>query len=442
MSRATIFRNIKVVTPDNGEVKVFNDFNVSVYKEKITYVGSSVDDAVKSVPAETTIDYYDGKNRILLPSFVNSHTHLAMTLMRNHADDTILHKWLFDMIFPVEAKLRPVDINNGNLLGIAEIIRSGTGSCANMYMNYENATDAQLALDTGIKINTVFNGGKLDNLTGKFNIDKNYFNSFFNKYNNAGNGRVKCGVLVHSIYLYNEDYYYGLASLASENKTFIHVHVSETEREVNECIEKYNMRPPEILEKMGIFDVPCLAAHCVYLNDNDIRIFKEKNVTVAHNPVSNLKLGSGFADIKKLIDAGVNVSIGTDGPASNNNLDLYKDIRIASYLAKGLHKDASVVSASEILKSATVNGAKGLCFENTGEIRTGFDADIQIISTDNISMTPLGDPLAAIVYSADSNCVESLMVSGKMLMRKRELLTIDEEKVVFEANKSTRYLYG
>ncbi len=442
MIKATIFKNITVVTPDNGEVKVYNDFSVSVCEDVITYVGCSVDDAIKSVPVEAEIEYYDGKNRILLPSFVNSHTHLAMTLMRNHADDTTLQKWLFDMIFPVEAKLRLEDINNGNLLGIAEIIKSGTGACANMYMNYEDVNDAQIALETGIKINTVFNGGKFDNFTGKFKIDKEYFNSFFNKYNNTGNGRVKCGVLVHSIYLYDEDYYYGLAELAAENKTFIHVHVSETEREVNECIEKYKMRPPEILKKMGIFDVPCLAAHCVHMNDNDIRILKENNVTVAHNPVSNLKLGSGFADIKKLIDAGVNVTIGTDGPASNNNLDLYKDMRIASYLAKGLHKDASVISASEIIKSATVNGAKGLCFNNAGEIKVGFDADIQILTTDNISMTPLGDPLAAIVYSADSNCVESLMISGKMLMRKRELLTIDEEKVIFEGNKSTRFLYG
>lgn len=442
MKSSVIFKNITVVTPKNGEVIVYKNHFVAVSGSKIKYFGSSLEKARESIPADCNIDYYDGKDRILLPSFVNAHTHLAMTLMRNHADDTVLHNWLFYMIFPVEAKLRPADINNGNLLGIAELIKSGTGTCANMYMNYHDAMDAQLAIETGIKINTVINGGYKDNNTDRYIIDKKYFNSFFEKYNNSGNNRVKCGVLVHSIYLYDENYYYGLAKLAKENNTFIHVHVSETDREVNECLAKYKKRPPEILEEMGIFDVPCLAAHCVFLNDNDIAILKRNNVTVAHNPVSNLKLGSGFADIKKLIECGVNVAIGTDGPASNNNLDLYKDMRIASYIAKGLHRDASAVTASQIIKSVTVNGAKGLCFENTGEISEGMEADIQIIKTDTPSMSPLGDPIAAIVYSADANCVESLMISGKMLMRNRELLTIDEEKVLFEARQSNRYLYG
>jgi 5-methylthioadenosine/S-adenosylhomocysteine deaminase len=441
MNNPIIFKNISVVTPSETGVKVINNCNVSVSGNNIQYVGYSFEDAIKSIGSET-YETYKGDNRVIMPCFVNAHTHLAMTLMRNMADDTTLHKWLFDMIFPIEAKMRSKDLNSGTLLAIAEMIKNGIGVAANMYMTADDAMDSQTAIDTGIKLSTVLNGGSSEIGSGIYKVNEKEFDRVFNKYNLSGNGRVKCGVLVHSIYLYNESYYRELADLAKSRNTFTHVHVSETQREVSECIEKYNMRPPAILEKMGIFDVPSIAAHCVFLNDEDIQILKRNNVTAVHNPTSNLKLGSGFADIKKLFDESVNVALGSDGPASNNNLDIFQEMRLASYLAKGIYTDASVVPASQIIEAATINGYKGLGFTNSGRIEAGMEADLQIINMDTPSMTPSGNLISAIVYSANGSNVESMMVSGKMLMKNRVLLTIDEEKAKFEAKESSDYIYG
>ncbi|MHB1484782.1 MAG: amidohydrolase family protein [Saccharofermentanales bacterium] len=439
MNKPILFKNITVVTPDDTGVAVIPSCYVLVIDGRYKYIGTSYKDVLNHV-FHNDFDIYDGTNRILLPAFANAHTHLAMTLMRNQADDTTLHKWLYDVIFPLEANLRPQDLNSGTILGIAEMIKNGIGACANMYMTHESAMDSQAAIDSGIKMNTVIDSGHKDKSTGKYILDKAVFDNIFDKFDKAGNGNILCGVLVHSIYLYNEEYYYELAGLAKSKNTFIHVHVSETEKEVDDCFARYKMSPPAILEKMGIFDVPAIAAHCVFLDDNDRDIFKRNNVTVVHNPTSNLKLGSGIADLKKMLDSSINVALGTDGPASNNSLDIYQEMKLASLLAKGVNHDAAIIPAGEMLRMATINGMNGMGFKNSGRVSVGYDADLQIINTQTPSMTPLGNPVSALVYSTNAGCVESLMVSGKMLMKNKELLTIDEEKAIFEAKKSSNFL--
>ncbi|MHB8964192.1 MAG: amidohydrolase family protein [Saccharofermentanales bacterium] len=440
MNTPMIFKNISVVSPDDNGVTYTPGRYVAVSEGRYTYVGDHMDDAVKSLKTGS-YDIYDGSHRILMPCFVNSHTHLAMTLMRNRADDEVLHDWLYNTVFPLEANLRSADLNSGTLLGIAEMIKSGSGACANMYMVEDDAMDSDLAISAGIKLSTVINGGRKNPVSGHYEVDRNYFDRIFDRYNMSSDGRIRCGVLVHSIYLYDERYYYGLAEIAADKGTFVHVHVSETEKEVDDCLARYSMRPPRILEKMGLFSVPAIAAHCVFLDDEDRSILARNNVTVVHNPVSNLKLGSGFADIKKMADAGIRVAIGTDGPASNNNLDMSSDMRFAAYIAKGLNRSAAAVSASDIIRMATINGMQGLGFELSGKVESGYCADLQVINTDTPGMSPLGDPISAIVYSMNAQNVESLMVNGRMLMKNRELLTIDEEKAMFDAKKSSDYLY-
>lgn len=441
MGKPILFKNITVVTPDESDVVTIPSCYVLVNDGRFQYVGTNYEDARKLIHA-IDFDIYDGTDRILLPAFVNAHTHLAMTLMRNNADDTPLHRWLFESVFPLEAKMRSQDLNSGTMLGIAEMIKNGIGACANMYMTQEDAMDSQSAIDTGIKMNSVINGGAKDAVSGKYIIDKPAFDYVFDRYNNAADGRIRCGVLVHSIYLYDEEYYYGLADLARSRNTFVQVHVSETKKEVEECIHKYGMRPPVILEKMGLFSIPAIAAHCVFLDDTDREILKRNKVTVVHNPTSNLKLGSGIADLKLLLDDGIHVALGTDGPASNNNLDLYQEMKLASFLAKGTHYDASIVPAQQIIRAATIDGMTGLGFVNSGKIAVGMDADLQILNTRNPSMTPLGNPVTAVVYSANGSFVESVMVSGTMLMRNRELLTMDEEKVLYDAKMSADFIYN
>lgn len=439
MNNPILFKNITVVTPDDVGVTVIPSCYVLIADGKYKYVGTNYQDVLNQV-FHNEFEIYDGTNKILLPAFANAHTHLAMTLLRNQTDDTTLHQWLYDVIFPLEAKLRPQDLNSGTILGIAEMIRNGIGACANMYMTHKNAMDSQAAIGSGIKMNTVIDGGRKDPSTGRYKIDKAAFDDIFDRYDQAMNGNIQCGVLVHSIYLYDEDYYYKLVDLAKSRNTFVHVHVSETKKEVADCIAKYKMSPPAILEKMGMFDIPAIAAHCVFLDDNDREILRRNNVTVVHNPTSNLKLGSGMANIRKMLDASINVALGTDGPASNNSLDIYQEMKLASILAKGIDHDASVISADQVLRIATINGMTGMRFKNSGKVRIGCDADLQIVDTLTPAMTPLGNPVSALVYSANSGCVESLMVSGKMLMKNRELLTIDEEKAIFEAKKSANYI--
>jgi len=441
MGKPILFKNITVVTPDDTGVVAIPSCYVLVGDGKYQYVGMDYNEAVQAIPTRD-FDIYDGTDRILLPALVNAHTHLAMTLMRNNADDTPLHQWLYQSIFPLEAKMRSQDLNSGTMLGIAEMIRNGIGACANMYMTQEDAMDSQSAIDTGIKMNTVINGGSRDAVSGRYIIDKPAFDHVFNQYNNAANGRIRCGVLVHSIYLYDEAYYYGLAELASSRNTFVQVHISETSKEVEDCLHQYGMRPPAILEKMGLFNVPAIASHCVFLDDADRKILKRNHVTVVHNPTSNLKLGSGIADLKKLLDAGISVALGTDGPASNNSLDMYQEMKLASFLAKGVNCDPTVVPAGQILRAATIDGMTGLGFIDSGKVAVGMEADLQILNTANPSMTPLGNPIAAVVYSANGSLVESLMVSGTMLMRNRELLTLDEEKVLHNAKMSANFIYG
>jgi 5-methylthioadenosine/S-adenosylhomocysteine deaminase len=439
-NKSIIFKNFTVITPEENRVITYENHHVAVEQGIIQYSGVDLSAAKQSIK-DPNPDIYDGQYRILMPCFVNSHTHLAMTLLRNRADDVPLHQWLYDHIFPVEERMGTREFNTGTLLGIAEMIKNGIGVCANMYMTTEDAMDSQTAIDTGIKLNTVFVGGYKNPMTGKYVLDEKTFDRLHNIYHNSGNQRIKCGLLVHSIYLYDKDFYYTLAQFAMSRKTFIHMHISETQLEVLDCVRQYGARPPVVLESMGIFDSPVIAAHCVHLDDQDREILQKKQVTVVHNPSSNMKLGSGFADIKKILDAGINLALGTDGTASNNNLDIFQEMRFASYLAKGIYMDPTVVSVGDIIRAATVNGMRGLGYLNSGQIKTGMDADLQVIDTHNPSMSPVGNYQAAVVYSGSSSCVESLMVSGQMLMRKRELLTIDEEKAIFEAKESSASLY-
>ncbi|MDD2393555.1 MAG: amidohydrolase [Eubacteriales bacterium] len=441
MKDSVIFKNITVVTPENDFVQVRYNCCVSVKEGKYRYIGDSYAEASALFKANEP-EVYDGTGKILMPCFVNSHTHLAMTLLRNRADDRKLHDWLYGSVFPIEAKMRPEDLQAGTLLGIAEMIKSGSGACANMYVMHEDAMDTQLAVDTGIKLNTVISAGHLDEGSGSYVLDEGYFDHLYDKYNGASEGRVRCGLLVHSIYLYDKPYYGKLAEMAIRKGTYIHTHLSETRKEVEDCIRDFGMTPAEAMNAAGMFDVHTLAAHCVYLSRKDLGILSEKNVSVAHNPVSNLKLGSGMADIRSMIDASINVCIGTDGPASNNALDMVQDMRFAAYIAKGLAEDPTAVNACEIFRMATINGMKALGFDLSGAVSEGWKADLIIIDTGSEHMSPMADPVSAIVYSMKSTDVETLMIDGKMLMRKRELTTIDTEKVIYEAERSAEFLYN
>lgn len=376
-----------------------------------------------------------GKHRLAMPGFVNAHTHTAMTLFRNYADDLSLEDWLFNKIFPAEAKLTGEDVYWGTMLGIAEMIKSGTTSFADMYIHMDCVAEA--VKNTGIRANLtigplILNAGEM----GRAVEDTDRCREYFKKWNNSSFGRIKVYLEVHSSYMFTEEYLKNAVALAKELKTGIHTHILETKNELETSVGKYGMNSAEEFDKCGIFDVPVIAAHCVHLSDRDIDILKRKNVNVAHNPTSNLKLGSGIARIPEMLKEDINIALGTDGAASNNNLNMFEEMNLAALIHKGVNMDPLLISANCAIKMATSNGAQAIGFGDvTGQIKEGMKADISIIDTDKLHLTPANNMISSIVYSCQGSDVDTVIVDGQILMEARELKTIDEELVKYKVKE-------
>ena len=446
MSSAILFSKFCVISPDeSGRIQVCPEGYVVVFKDRIVYVGGSREAALLSLreAAEevglsgVSYDEYNGRDRILLPCFSNSHSHLPMTLFRNRADDRAFHEWLFQCVFPMEERLRDEDVYYGSLLGIAEMVNSGIGASADMYMMSE--TRAAAALDAGFRLNICKEGvRRLPD--GSRCVDAEGVLGFKKDYHGKGNGLLRTSMEVHSVYLYEKELYPSLGVLASEVDISVQVHVSETQREVEEAWRVFDCSPVEVLEGAGLLDQPCIAAHGVWLDDTDRQILASKNVTVVHNPASNLKLTSGFCDVVALEKAGVRVALGTDGCASNNNTDMFMEMRLASLLAKGGTMDATALSAECVLDMATRRGYLGMGFEDCGRLEAGMKADLQILNYACPAMWPLGNPVPALVYSGGISAVESVMINGRFVKYKGNLTTIDLEKVMRETKARSDYL--
>ncbi|MDD2533589.1 MAG: amidohydrolase [Eubacteriales bacterium] len=437
---AVLFKNIQIVTPmPGGPVLSLTNAFVAVAAGEIRYVGQFEDTAVQILKDCGFAEYesYDGRRKILWPTMANTHGHIPMTLMRNQADDAVLHTWLFEMIFPREKYLTPDHVLNGTRLGMAEMIRSGTGTAADMYYYSESVVEA--ALESGMRLNVCFDG-KATGSDGKTHLVRPSLEKFIADCQTYGQGRINPALLVHSLYLYEPDLHRELSETAQALNCFVQVHIAETKREVEESLAKYGKRPASMLAELGYFKSPTIAAHCVHLDDAEREILKAHSVFVAHNPTSNLKLGSGIADVAAMLRAGLRVGLGTDGAASNNNLNLYQEMRLASLLAKGTSGDAALLPADALIEMATLHGQKGLGFERSGCIAVGYEADLQILNADQPAMWPLGEPTSALVYSADAAFVESLMVAGQWLLYKNDLQTLDEEKIKADALRSSARL--
>lgn len=398
-----------------------------------------VEDSFKNVPADFKADkVIDGKHRLLMPGLVNTHTHSGMTIMRNFADDIALHDWLFDNVFPVEARLTDEDVFWGSLLGIAEMIKSGTTAFADMYLHMneiaravqESGIRANLSISP-LKFNTNDKSGKVDE------TEKVY--EFFKRWNNKADGRIKVSLEVHSTYLFDKEDLINAAHLAKELGIGIQMHLLETQREKEESIKKYGKTPAELSLECGIFDFPVIAAHCVYLSDKDMDILRDNRINVAHNPTSNLKLGSGIANIAEMARRGINLTIGTDGVASNNNLNMFEEMHIAAILQKGVHKDPKLTSAEQVLYMAASNGSEAIGFGKTaGSVQKGKKADLIILNTDVPHMCPLNNPVSAVVYSAQASDVDTVIIDGNIVMENRRLKTIDEELVMRKVSEISK----
>ena len=381
------------------------------------------------VPDETI----NADNCIAMPGLVNAHTHAAMVLLRNLADDYPFSEWLFNRVLPFEAKLTEDDIYWGTNLAIAEMIRSGTTAFADMYRHMDRVAEA--AADSGIRANLSY-GPITSAVHGKGEIvDIKACEKYFNTWNNSNSGRIKSHIEIHSVFLYEKEAVAEAAALAKSLGTGIHIHISESLSEQETIQKKYGKSPTQVCLELGIFEAPVIAAHCVHVNEEDIKILKSNGVYIAHNPTSNLKLANGVAPVDKFIENGINVCLGTDGASSNNNLNMFEEMHIASILHKGIRRNAECVPAIETIKMATINGAKALGFKNLGIIEPGYAADIIIIDTDKPHLCPLGNINAAVAYTAQASDVRDVIVDGRILMKNRELKTIDEEKAMQNVKK-------
>ena len=379
--------------------------------------------------------------RLLLPGLINCHGHSPMVLLRGVGSDLSLQEWLFGKIMPIEDKLTAEDIKIGNQLALLEMLSTGTTSYSDMY--FEPQTAVENALACGIKAN-------ISRPVQCFNKDETYAENFrakesiqlFKNHHGAGDGRVRIDFSVHAEYTCFEHIVGPYSADCKSLGGRMHIHLSETKKEHDECVEKYGKTPAKWFYDLGTFDCPTAAAHCVWVTEEDMALMLEKGVSPVHNPTSNMKLGSGFAPVQRMLDLGLNVTLGTDGAASNNNLNMLEELHLASVLHNGFHRDPTILKPAQLLAMATRNGAQLQGREDTGELAVGKKADIIALDLTRPHMVPNFDPLALTVYSAQGGDVVMTMVDGKILYENGEFLTLDADKILHEADAAARRLHG
>ena len=418
----TLIEHAKIVTMDD-ENHIYPDGYIAIREGKIAYVG--VDK-----PDEEAKEIIDARGMLAMPGLVNTHSHAAMSLMRGYADDYVLQEWLNDHVFPFEAKLNGDDIYWAMLWTQAEMLATGTIAYTDMYMQLPRMAEA--AVDGGLYAN-VSNGAMCFNPAGYcFDTDgvTAQNRTVLERFHNADNGRVKLDVSIHAEYTSFPGLWKDFSAYAKENGLNMHVHLSETRSEHENCIAKYGKTPAAVLAENGVFDTRTTAAHCVWLSDEDMDLLKEKQVTVAHNPVSNLKLASGVAPVAKMLEKGVRVALGTDGVCSNNNHDLFEEIKLSALLQKGMTGDPRLVPAQQALYMATRAGAFAQGREKEiGQLSEGFDASLILVDYEKPGLYPVHNPLSTLAYSVRGGDVTMTMIRGKVLYKNGVYTTLDVERI-------------
>ena len=418
-----LFKDITIID-ENFSVK--ENKCVGITGDKIVYIGDEMPQNASEYG-----DVYQGKGKLLMPGFYNAHAHSPMALMRGYGENMALQDWLTKRIFPFEGKLTGDAVYWGTMLCMAESLKFGIVSTSDMYYFISDMVKA--VSDSGSKNNISrsivnFDGTgieELDSIKELLDAHKNF--------NNIENERIKIEASLHAEYTSDESTVKGLADLSKKQNMSMQVHVSETKLEHEECKARHGGRTPvKYLYDCGLFDVPTVAAHCVYIEDDDFDILKEKKVTVATNPVSNLKLASGIADTGKMLEKGVNLAIGTDSVASNNSLNFIEEMKTLALVSKVRNMNPTVITPKEAIYAATRGGALAQGRTDCGLLKEGMKADLIVIDIQRVHWHPIHDLLNNLVYSASGSDIELTMVDGKVLYNDGEYATIDEEQVIFE----------
>lgn len=414
------------------------DENLDVREGMYVRVNDGVISYIGTVPPEEEADerVYDGCGKLLMSGFFNAHAHSPMTLLRGYGEDMSLQDWLFTRIFPFEAKLTYESVKRATTLAMAESLANGIVSTSDMY--YFCDAMAESVIEAGAKANI----SRSLTIQDEPDISKTQpvkeMMDLYRGYDGAAGGRIKIEMSLHAEYTNSDDTVRQLADITRDLGCGMHVHVSETKTEVEECKMRHDgMTPPAYLASRGLFDTRTNAAHCVWLEDEDFVILKEKGVSVSANPVSNLKLASGAANYPKMIGSGINVALGTDSVASNNSLDFIQEMKVFALVPKMYYNDPSVMTLKQVIGAATKNGAAAQGRDDTGVLKEGKKADLIVIDLSSPHMHPVHDMCANLVYSASPQDIVMTMVDGEVLYENGEFTTIDIEKAIAEADEAT-----
>lgn len=382
-------------------------------------------------------EVYDGDEKLLVPGMYNAHSHAPMTLLRGYAENLPLQTWLNDRVFPFEDKITDEDTYWATMLACAEMLRYGTVSFSDMY--YHSRDRIRAVTESGMKMNSC---------EGLLAFEPKPYAEYpicalneelIREFHGSADGRILIDYNIHAEYTSNPMTVADIAVLAKEKGLNIHVHVSETKSEHEECKERHNgMTPVRYFDSLGVFDVPVTAAHCVWVDEGDIEVLAERGAFVASNPVSNMKLGSGFAPVAKMLERGVNIALGTDGVASNNNLDMYQDLFVLALAQKGANLDPTAVSPACAMRAATRMGALSQGRADCGHIALGAKADLAVLDASGPSWFPATDLLNNLVFAGHGADVCLTMVDGEVLYRDGAYKTIDVERAKAEVEVRTR----
>lgn len=418
-----ILKNILAVLPE-GEKDEIKETSIYVEGNKIVAIG----DEPSGFQADKVID---GKDRLAIPGLINCHTHSYMSFMRNVADDLSFMDWLFGTVDPIEQQMTDEDTYWGACLAIIEMMKSGTTCFNDMQMNIHQTTRA--VRESGMRA-VISRGlvGSGNDEAGQIRLAQAYEER--DAFQDCD--RLSFMLGPHAPYTCDDRFMRIVSEEAKKNGMRIHVHLSESESEIAQIKEKYGCSPIEMADRNGLFDVPAIAAHCVQITASDMEILKKKNVSVVTNPASNMKLGNGFAPVPAMLEAGINVCLGTDGAASNNSLNMFHEMNLLALIHKGVRKTPQCISAKENFRIATINGAKALGLEKeVGSLEAGKKADIAILNLNVPSLTPRNNLFAGLSYSANGSEVETVMIDGRITMENRKVLTLDEELVYSKVNE-------
>ena len=425
-----LFKNISILD-ENFDIK--ENMNVVTQGSRIKYIGELIPKSI-GVHLEES---FDGRGKLLMPAFYNAHGHSPMTLMRGYGENMALQDWLNKRIFPFEDKLDSKAVYWATLLAMAESIRFGIVSTSDMYYFIDDMVAATLASGAKANISRAivnFDDSDIWQLPSMKEMKRT-----FDAYHNMEDERIKMDVSIHAEYTSTPAAVLAVSEYGKQSGANMHIHVSETKSEHQECKNRHNgMTPVQYFNSLGAWDMPATAAHCVWIEGEDFDILKEKNVTVASNPISNLKLASGVCNVPELLRRGINVALGTDSVASNNSLNFFEEMKVFATASKMMFNDPTSVTPEETLRAATYCGAKSQGRRDCGLVKEGYRADLIVVNLDTPNMHPVHNLKNNLVYSSSGSDVMLTMADGNVLYENGEYKLIDIERTVFEVEEATK----